>query len=410
MLRRWQPTRAARGCVRPLLARRSLLIGSISSSFRIIRWGIVAAIFVAAILVTYIARRSPAEAAGGARHDTPWLDGHRIRFSPEFAERSKIVVSPIERGSLAPIVSVTGTVSFDPERVAAVGARIPGRIRTIFKLPGDSVERGDAIVDIESATLGEAQAALIAARARADAAAKNATRESQLVEARVSAVRDAELAQANAVAAKADLLAAEQRVKALGGAGNGEIGILVLHSPISGRVIEMEAARGQSVESTMTVARVADLRRVWIELAVFERDLSRISTGDRVEISPQTNTAQVVNGTVAHVGDIIDLDTRSAPVRVVVQNDDRALRPGQSVLAKIHVAPGGDAMLLPRDAVVSIDGKSTVFVAQDATSVEPRVVALGGGDGAHVEVASGLDPTERVVVGGVFALKSEVFR
>ncbi|MDB4993040.1 MAG: Cobalt/zinc/cadmium efflux transporter, rane fusion protein CzcB family, partial [Myxococcaceae bacterium] len=191
----------------------------------------------------------------------------------------------------------------------------------------------------------------------------------------------------------------------------GEVGILQLKSPIAGKVVELKVSRGQSVEPSFTAFRVADLSEVWIELAVFERELGHIRVPDKVEISPQTNAAIVLNGTVAHVGEIIDLETRSAPVRVVTKNVDESLRPGQSVLAKIHTASAPlPSLLLPQGAVTSVDGKPTVFVQHDETSVEPRSVTLGGKDGQMVEIASGLQPGERVVISGVFALKSEIFR
>jgi multidrug efflux pump subunit AcrA (membrane-fusion protein) len=67
-------------------------------------------------------------------------------------------------------------------------------------------------------------------------------------------------------------------------------------------------------------------------------------------------------------------------------------------------------LVLPREAVTSVDGKPTVFVAHDALSVEPRAIELGRQDGQQVEIAKGLKEGERVVVNGVFALKSEIFR
>lgn len=377
---------------------------------RILKWSLLVSALVVAGLIVYLARRAPAAETVTAVHDVPWLDGKWIRYSPEFARRSNVTFVPVERGALSPVIRVTGTVSFDPERVAAIGARIPGRVRRVFKFPGDEVKAGDALAEVESADLGESQASVVSARARSEAATANEARETQLAEARVSSVRDAELARANASAAKSELIAAEQRVRALGGTAGGEIGILTLRSPIAGRVIEMNVSRGQSVEPSLTAARVADLHRVWIELAVFERELGRIKPGDTVEISPQTNASKVVSGSVAHVGDVINLDTRSAPVRVVVDNAQETLRPGQSVLAHIHVAIADTTLLLPRDAVVSIDGKSTVFVSHDETSVEPRSVEIGAGDEKRVEILSGLEPDERVVVTGVFALKSEIFR
>jgi cobalt-zinc-cadmium efflux system membrane fusion protein len=143
---------------------------------------------------------------------------------------------------------------------------------------------------------------------------------------------------------------------------------------------------------------------------VFERELMHVHAGDAVEISPQTNQGVVREGHVAQVGDVIDKETRSAPVRVVTDNDG-SLRPGQSVVAKIKtMRTTSKELLAPIDAVATVDGKPTVFVAHDDTSVEPRAVVLGPRDAQRVVVASGLSVGDRIVVSGVFALKSEVFR
>jgi cobalt-zinc-cadmium efflux system membrane fusion protein len=376
------------------------------------RIGVAVAVVALVICGIFVLRRvSAGEHADAATRDVPRLDGKWIRYSPEFAKRSKIEFAPAETAGLSPVVSVTGTVTFDPQRVAAIGARINGRVRKVNKFPGDRVGPGDVLAELESAELGQAQVAVASAKAHAGAATANEAREVQLAEAHVSSQRDAELAKATAAAARAELFAAEQKVKAFGGLVDGEVGILQLKSPIAGKVVELKVSRGQSVEPSFTAFRVADLSEVWIELAVFERELGHIRVPDKVEISPQTNAAIVLNGTVAHVGEIIDLETRSAPVRVVAKNVDESLRPGQSVLAKIHTQSAPlPSLLLPQAAVTSVDGKPTVFVAHDETSVEPRAVTLGGKDGQFVEITSGLQAGERVVVTGVFALKSEIFR
>jgi cobalt-zinc-cadmium efflux system membrane fusion protein len=377
------------------------------------KWLGVGAIAVAAIAagsITYWRSVPHAEATTPAA-DVPRLDGKWIRYSPEFAMRSKIEFATCETGSLSPIVSVTGTVAFDPHLVAAIGARIAGRVRNVRKFDGDHVVQGDVLAEIESAELGQAQAGLLSARARAEAAEANEKRESILAEQRISSQRDAELAKATASAARAEVAAVEQKLRALGGSATGPVGVLLLTSPIAGKVVELGISRGQFVEPSHTAVRVADLSRVWIDLAVFERDLGRIKLEDKVEISPQADLGVTVAGTVAHVGDVIDLDTRSAPVRVVVDNTDESLRPGQSVVAKIHTAKTTEHVpMIPLESLTSVDGKPTVFVAHDDTSVEPRTIVVGSKDAKHVLVASGLSPGERVAVAGVFALKAEVFR
>ena len=364
----------------------------------------------AVLYFTHTEQKASAQPNAGKR-DVPYLDGKWIRYSADFAKRQQIQFATANEGSLKPMIKVTGTVTFDPERVAAVGSRIAGRVSRLYKIEGDEVKAGELLAEIESADLGQAQASVLAARAHAEAATTNEKREAELAEAKISAHRDAELARAQAVSARADLAAAEQRVRALGGTSDGPTGILRLTTPIAGRVVERNVTRGQSVEATLTAFRVADLSRVWVELAVFEGQLGAIHTGDLVDLTGSAVGQTTVHGSVAYVGDVIDLATRTAPVRIVVERPESRLRPGQSVSASIHTsAPVSAAISIPLGALTSVDGKPTVFVAHDEFSVEPRTVQLGAEDGDRVEIARGIERGERIAISGVFALKSEIFR
>ena len=376
------------------------------------RWLLVgiAALGIGAVIYTKT-RPKAAESADKPVRDVPHLDGQWIRYSTGFAERTGLTFAAAESGTISPVVHVTGTVDFDPDRVAAIGARIAGRVRGVLHLEGDQVKPGDVLAEIESAELVEAQAQLIAARAHADVASANEKRERELAAAKISSNREAEQASAQAASARAELLAAEGRVRAMGGKPNGELGIMQLMTPIAGRVVTRNLSRGQFVEPTMTAFKVADLSRVFVQLAVFERDVTTIRAGDPVELfTPGTVNANVT-GHVAYVADEIDLQTKTAAVRVIVEQQAVPLRPGQSLLAKIHTSAKAEpSLVLPRDAVTSVDGKPTVFVQHDATSVEPRAIKLGRQDGNQVEVLEGVQSGERVAVSGVFALKSEIFR
>lgn len=378
-------------------------------------FGLGTALAIALVLafsVVFRARGKSGHAEAAAPRDVPHLDGATVRFSREFATRSGLKTAPVTEESLIPQVTVTGTVKFDPKRVAAIGARVSGRVRKILKVPGEVVKKGDPLAEIESAEFGKAQSAALSARAHAQAAIANEKREAQLAEARVSSARDAELAKANAAAARADLHAAEQAVHALGGGMVGPaMGVLILRSPIDGKVVESGIYLGQTLEPTDTAFRVADLSHLWVELAVFERELGSINAEDPVELAPQTERKQLVHGRVAYVGDVIDLHARSAPVRVEVDNTAGLLRPGQSVMARIHTrSPLDKVPTVPLAAVTRVDGTATVFVSLSETAVESRTVEVGVNDGTRTQVISGLKPGENVVVEGVFALKSELFR
>jgi membrane fusion protein, heavy metal efflux system len=339
------------------------------------------------------------------------MEGSQIRFSEEFAGRHHITSVKAADSELSPTIQVMGTVRYDVRKFAAVGARSAGRVRRVFKIMGDHVKPGDILADIESADLGKAQAAAEALRGREIAAQSNLDREQQLAEAKVTAMREAESAKAEHQALRAERRAAEKSVAALGASIDSEVGIMKLRSPIAGRVISAKASQGQTVEPSDTLFEVADLSTVWVELMVFERDLDRIREGDAVEILPAAAKGAPVQGTLAHVSDLVDPVTRSAVVRVDVDNRQGWLRPGQSTSARIQSrAPAERELTIPKAGVTFVDGKPAVLVLLAPGLVAPREVELGPDDGERVAIRQGLRAGDSVITEGLFALKSEIFR
>jgi cobalt-zinc-cadmium efflux system membrane fusion protein len=343
--------------------------------------------------------------------DVPHVEGRTIVFSKSFMERAGVKTTTVKHAPLTPIVKVTGTVTYDPEYVAAVGTRIHGLVRKLARIEGDAVKEGDVLAEIESAQLGEAQASVSMVEAQKRAAELNAARERDLFGKKLSTAREAEVAEATLAEHRALLSAAQQKVAALSGERPGPFGVYVLRSPLKGTVVERSISSGQSVESHLVAFRVADLDHLWIELAVFERSVAKIRKGDAVEVRSPSHPDQVITGTVAYVGEEIDRVTRSAAVRVKVDNSARKLRPGQSVTAMIRATgPAKTGLLLPTSAVIFVDGKPTVFVAEGDDRVVPTPVTLGASDGQDQEVIAGVSADQRVVSEGTFALKSELFR
>jgi len=330
-------------------------------------------------------------------------------FSTSFRDRAGLAYTPIKKAPFRPSVRVVGTVAFNPSHVAAIGTRLRGTVRRTFKFDGDKVVPGEMLAEIESAELGEAQASISQAKANLDAAEVQAKREKELLEKNLTTAREAEVATADLAVRQATFLAAQQRVQALG--GNNTFGVFVLKSPIAGHVVETHIAPGQSVDTAVIAYKVADLDHLWIELSVFERDLPLVHVGDDVEVSPLGDQQSIVQGKVAHVGEVIDPTTRSTDVRVTVDDPKIHLRPGQSVHATITSDTMlHEAVLVPQSAVVYVDGKPTVFVVEGTGKVRATSVRLGSCDATRHEVLDGLQPGQDVVSAGVFALKSELFR
>ncbi|MBX3197581.1 MAG: efflux RND transporter periplasmic adaptor subunit [Labilithrix sp.] len=341
--------------------------------------------------------------------DVPHLEGNTIVFSPAFRDRAEIAFTKAERIPFKPMVRVVGTVSFNPSYVAAIGTRLRGTVRRTFKYEGDRVSPNEALAEVESAELGEAQATIAQAEATQKAAEMHARREQDLLDKGLTTAREAEIANSELASSRAGLQAAQQRVKSLG--GNGTFGLFVLRTPIGGHVVEHHISPGQSVDSNVVGYKVADLEHLWIALSVFERDIVSVHVGDDVDVVPIAAPGQAIVGRVAHVGEVIDPTTRSTQVRVTVDHPKYHLRVGQSVQATIRSASAErEALLVPQSAVIFVDGKPTVFVGEGETRARAVTVRLGGNDGTRHEILEGVEPGQLVASAGVFALKSELFR
>jgi cobalt-zinc-cadmium efflux system membrane fusion protein len=348
--------------------------------------------------------------------DVPQLEGDVIRFSEKFSARVDLKTAEVKAVGIVPSIAVVGTVTFDPEHVARVGTRLRGLVRDVRRYEGDIVKQGELLASIDSPELGEAQAAVISLQAELDAAKRNAARETKLAEEKLTTLKESEEASALAEKYTALLGAAQQKVSALSGnpsaASSRTIGLHGISSPLDGTIVERHIAKGQLVEGDHTAFLVANLDTLWVELSVFERGLPLVRVGDEVVIRPLGSHAEGIKGKVANVGQVLNAATRSAPVRVEVDNKSRQLRPGQAVDANIRASGSSvdEGPVVPPDAVTYVDGKPTVFVADSPTSVRVVVVELGASDGRELHIKKGIKVGDRVVTNGTFELKSELFR
>jgi membrane fusion protein, heavy metal efflux system len=346
-------------------------------------------------------------------------DERTVELSPELVKRAQIELGEARNEQLAPTLRLVGSINFNAEHLAEVGARIDGRVARLLVSVGDEVKQGQPLVEIDSAELGEAAAELLAIQANLIAAEHSEKRESQLLAQQLSSAPVVERVRAEVRALRAQLNGAEQRLLTMGFSpesieelrrGDGPRRI-TLRSPIAGEVVQRDAVIGQVVTPTQTIVRVADLSQLWVELDVFERDLGRVAPGNHVAIESETHPGKVFQGRVTYVEATVDMVTRTAHVRVEVDNHERRLRPGQFVQARLSTSGSERSVLsVPRSAVLQVEGEPSVFTATENGRYVARPVELGAVAGDRVEIVRGLVAGDRVVTKGAFALKSEMLR
>ena len=347
-------------------------------------------------------------------------DPRIVKLPAELSERAKLVLASVNKQTLKPTLRLVGSVNFDADEVADIGARIEGRVSRMMVGPGDDVNRGDPLVELESNELGSALAALLSARANLIAAEMHERRETDLAKQQLASEAVVERARAEAKALRAELNGATQRLLAMGFSGDEIARIengrgprhITLRAPIDGEVVQRHAVLGQVVSPTEPVLRIADLDHLWVELDVFERDLGLVADGNTAEIESETHPGKTFRGRVTHIDSTVDTTTRTSHVRVVVDNPERLLRPGQFVHARLSTEGNARPVIgVPRTAVLRVDGELSVFVVVDGEDTYmARPVELGITAGEWVEVTRGLVEGDRVVVEGGFVLKSEMLR
>ncbi len=381
---------------------------------------IVVLSFLAALASAGCSRRSAGEARSPADAGTPQAAG-TVTLRPESAAKNPVGTEVVQRTRLASDVEIVGSVTFHPNHHAVVGPLVPGRVARLRANPGDTVKAGQILADIESAEVGAAEAEYISAAARAEAAEVNAKRERELAQQRISSSRDREVAEAEATATRAQRRAAEERLRALGlrevdveALRKGQLtgGRLPLRAPIEGTVVTRTVTLGQAVERATDAFEIIELSRLWVNLDLYEKDLQRVQPGQRVQLRTES-FPEVLEARVEYIHPLIDPTTRTAAVRLEVDNSAGKLRPGQFVTARILGDPrlsSSETLAVPRRAVLTMDGRPVVFVRTAGGGFERRAVELGPSGGELIGIRQGLAEGEAVVTDGAFLLKSELQR
>lgn len=311
-------------------------------------------------------------------------------------------------------LALTGTITYDANRVSHVGSRTAGRILSLNADIGEPVTTGQRLAMLESPEVGRTRSEEHEAEALLAIAGENYRREQRLEQQGISSRKELLDAEADLRRAEASLGSARERLRVLG-AGHGSGSEFAITAPFAGVVVDRQASRGEQADPEDQLFTIADLSRVWIELDVFERDLARIRIGQTVAVSTGAHPGRTFRGRIAYLAAVLDTARRTARARVEIPNSDRALKPGMFATALVRTqdsARSEPLIVIPREAVQDMDGATVVFVPGDRPGEFRRIPVEVGEpmDSVRVIIRNGLSATSRVVVGGAFLLRSEMGR
>ncbi|MBL6651472.1 MAG: efflux RND transporter periplasmic adaptor subunit [Reyranella sp.] len=334
-------------------------------------------------------------------------------LSADEIRRAGIKIEHIETKEYTTALAAFGTIGPNRNGFARVSAPVAGRLVKIAVDVGAQVQAGALLAVLESPELAEARTGYLQNQTELELARLNLERAQKLSTDGSIAQKDLLRTRSDYERARAALSASEARLATLGVAGAAPDGtspaLLAVNAPLAGTVVERTAVLGEYAQAYQALFTVADLSTVWVETNLYDRDLAQVVVGAPASITVSAYPGQRFAGKVTYVGNILDKDTRTAVARVEVANSDGRLRPGLFANVDIETALHRAALRVPENAVVLLQGQMTVFVADD-DAFEPRPVEVGDRQNGMVVVTSGLEPGDRVVVSGVYALKARLLK
>ena len=339
-----------------------------------------------------------------------------INMNARLQQENGVVVAVATRQRFTEVMTATGKVEADADRIAHVSPRISGQIVSVQASLGEHVTAGQTLLTLKSLEMAEAANRFRLSKTKLALAEANMMRIRTLVEKKIVARKELLQAETDYKIAQTELQNDQERLS-LYGASSSKVqsssynkASLMVPAPISGTITEKHAIVGELSDPSKSLFTVVDLSSIWVVVDIYEKDLAKVRTGQRATVTVDAYPDVKLTGHVTYIADVLDAATRTLKVRVEVPNPGRMLKP--EMFARVELAPSASAVMtlaVPEDAIQEIDGKKVIFVADDRGEVfRPETVETGRFSGGQVEIISGLREGQRYAGKGSFILKSEL--
>lgn len=333
--------------------------------------------------------------------------GDTVSLSQQSIIHSKIKLQTIELTDFSAEFNTTGTVKAVSGQLAEIAPLFDGRITKSYVKLGQKVNAGTPLFEMYSTDFSESMKDYFQSLQTKKMKESNYKRQKDLVQNGVGVAKELEEAEADYEVALKDYENAIATLQMLHINPN-EISMgqaLKVVSPIAGEVVQTNIVIGQYVKSdAQPLAIVAELSKVWVVAQVKEKNISVIREDDRVEIRTDANREQLTTGTIVHIGELLDEETRSVQVIILCDNTDRKLKPG--MFANVHFINSPKAsIVIPSTALLQNEDKSYVFVQQGNGKFIRRTVQAVTANAHELLITGGLEAGDKIVSeGGIYLM------
>ncbi len=360
------------------------------------------------------------EREGEEKEKKPEAEG--LELTSEQLKLIGLKTAKASPGQLENTLRLDGEIKYNAEKIANVMPRLPGFVSRINATEGQKVKKGEILAILQSQKLGELYSDY---NANLELEKLNLS-EYRIAERLYEKKAMSEIDYLKAKRQYADTQIARRRAEAI----LKSLGLDPAHSlhenhldeadaatvcteyemksPLDGVIITRDITPGENYaeDNTKPSFVVADTTQLWLELRARQDDLPHLRIGQSVNVN-LGNGFQTYHGKIAYIAPALDETTRTAMVRVILDNVDGKLKPGLFAVGSVVLDKSEYSVLVPRVAVQMIEGENMVFVPSEHGYIT-RNVKLGRSDRNSCEIVSGLKPGEEYVTNGAFELKSMI--
>ncbi len=326
----------------------------------------------------------------------------------------RLTIESLSNTTQAETIRIAGKLDVNQYRTSRIGAQITGRLVQVDALFGQQVTQGQVLAEINSPELGQAQLNFLRANSQQQLLTRAVERAQLLLAADVIGSAELQRRQSELSVAGAEKRAAGDQLKALGLTAKriatlektGQIQATApITSPLNGTVIERKVAQGQVVNPADVLFLISDLSTLWAQAEVPEQDAQFVKLGQRVEVEIPALDNRRTAGKVAFVADVVNPETRTVRVVVVLENPERQLKPSMLITMLIE-GRSRSQQVLPNTAVVRENDRDHVFVAISNRQFRLTPVDLGLERNGSRPILKPFTDSPRIVTDGAFHLNN----
>jgi membrane fusion protein, heavy metal efflux system len=314
---------------------------------------------------------------------------------PDTIARS-LKIDTVTISQLVNSITLTGKVGSDEDHIVPVNSFVSGIISDVKVMLGDYVTAGQTLALVRSSEVAGFSNDLVNAETNLRLNQTNLQKTKDLYKSGLASMTDSLNAEIQVQQAQSELNRVRSVLKINGAGSQGD---LVVKAPISGFVVQKSAINNMAIRSdnSASLFTISDLKTVWIQANVYESNISLIHQGENVDVTTLAYPGRVFKGKIDKVMNVLDPASKVMKVRVVLANQDYALKPEMYASITVSDKENARCLSIPSQALIFDHSQYYVLVYNSKTDIKITPVQVLNTVGDRTFLASGVNNGDKIV-------------